>query len=214
MAGISPKPAGRRVRRIDTETLFGLKDATKGWKPYFYFTGERSRILIRANRDIAHWGRYPNLNRFLENNRNRIRVFADVGAGNAAGAPTAVEAKEILGKDCKVYAVDIFKPDKTLCMSDVQVVHLAIQKKPLPFQCDAIRFTNVSHYMTREDLAAALDNIWASLKMHGFLLGANELRTSQKDFLANKQHEFVLIKVKKTKRNPHGFVELEIPISH
>ena len=42
----------------------------------------------------------------------------------------------------------------------------------------------------------------------------SELRTSQKDFLANKQHEFVLIKVKKTKRNPHGFVELEIPISH
>ena len=53
--------------------------------------------------------RYPWQVPFLRRHRDKIGVFADVGAANSIGAPTAFAAKQVLGDNSRVYAVDISK---------------------------------------------------------------------------------------------------------
>ncbi|VVB98933.1 Uncharacterised protein [uncultured archaeon] len=108
------------------------------------------------------------------------------------GAPTTFEAKLALGRDSKVYAVDVlkFKPMKdnaygksegvsflrknALKPSDITPVLLAISRRPLTYNCtvpvcDAIRFAHSSEYMTPRQSLASLRNISASLKVGGYL---------------------------------------------
>ncbi|MFH0715053.1 MAG: hypothetical protein V1847_04935, partial [Candidatus Diapherotrites archaeon] len=67
-------------------------------------------------------------------------------------------------------------------------------------ECDAIRFANVSEYMSQSERRKALYNIWKSLKLGGYLLGAS-LRYSKKEFSGIggnwRDYQFILIKTKK-----------------
>ena len=113
---------------------------------------------------------------FLSKHADEIRVFADVGCSFPKGAPTTIDAKEALGKEAEVYAIDHFAPEPEkwaeMEKAGLKVKSHEITREPLPFQCDAIRFANVSYYMTQSDRRRALVNIWKSLKNGGYLLGA------------------------------------------
>jgi SAM-dependent methyltransferase len=203
------------VKRIPKGKLFSssLVDGKRAIFEHAQAKASFIRASARRNRGFTWEGRYPALNNFLAKNKNKIKVFADVGAANIAGAPTTVEAKEILGKDAKVYAVDRIlakSPEarKNLASAEVTQLRHRIIEARLPFQCDAIRLANVSQYMHEEEFVKALDNIWQSLKPHGFLLSAGSFGID----LNNPGNERVLIKVKKTKLHPFGFVQLKIQI--
>ncbi len=212
-----------RVRRITKDELLGESKSTCGRigmvvkRPFFEYGPDRIartisnyRIAIK-NAGYSWRGRYPLLNSFLAAHKDKIRVFADVGAGNIKGAPTTIEARDILGPKAKIYAVDrkLTKSDFTLSWKGVQQLKHRITRAPLPFECDAIRFANVSEYMTREDVEKSLDNIWHSLKPHGFLLSAGPQDIAQNSG-GSLHNEAVLIKVRKTKKCPHGFVQLHL----
>ncbi len=86
----------------------------------------------------------------------------------------AFDVGEALGRRAKVFAVDVVKmPKEHLRGKQVVPVLLAISRKPLPFKCDAIRFTNTSMYMSERDMRRAVVNIWKSLNDGGFLLSSN-----------------------------------------
>jgi SAM-dependent methyltransferase len=154
--------------------------------------------------------RYPRLNSFLIKHKAQIKVFADIGAGVTGGAPTTIEAKKILGEKAKVVAVDVFNPSVNLSQQGVDFLWHTIQRRPLPFKCDAIRFANVSHYMEKKVVEKALNNIWDSLNMGGFLLGSTVI-TNPKVQIGRGEHEFVFMKVKRTDQNPLGFIEIVLP---
>jgi hypothetical protein len=195
------------IRRISQNEIVGDKySLTK--RPIFEH-GENKTVesLLRArwNRTVTYAGRYPLTNKFLQKHKNSIRVFADVGAANLVGAPTTIDAKKALGKEAQVFAVDKILSQEDLGVKGVNQLKHNINKGPLPILCDAIRLANVSQYMTKEELENALNNIWKSLNPHGFLLSAGLFGTNKQ----NRHNEQVLIKVRKTKRYPHGFVLLE-----
>jgi len=150
----------------------------------------------------SHPGRYPKHNYFLRRHRGQIRVFADIGCSFAAGSPTTIDAKKALGKKTEVYAVDVqdiekLKPEAKTVLEKKNIILLvhSISEEPLPFKCDAIRFANVSYYMTQSDRRRALVNIWKSLKRGGYLLGAHVTKIMSSE----ESTQFVLRKV------GHGF---------
>ncbi|MCX6804334.1 MAG: class I SAM-dependent methyltransferase [Candidatus Diapherotrites archaeon] len=93
------------------------------------------------------------------------------------GAPFAFEAKVVLGKSAKIFAVDVvkfshpslkYRPfNKSLSVNPL--LH-SITRKPLPFECDAISFSNVSCHMEERQLVNAIKNIWESLRDGGYLI--------------------------------------------
>jgi hypothetical protein len=200
------------VKRIPKGELFN-SNLVNGKRAVFEHAQAKSNFIrasARRNRGLTWKGRYGILNNFLVKNKDKIKVFADIGAGNIAGAPTTVEAKEILWKDAKVYAVDRIlakSPEnkRNIESSGVNQLRHRITHAPLPFPCDAIRLANVAQYMHEEEFVKTLDNIWHSLKPHGFLLSAGAYGLE-----ANPYNESVLIKVKKTKLHPNGFVQLKL----
>jgi len=126
---------------------------------------------------ITSKGKYKQHNRFLAKHKNEINVFADVGCALKAGAPTTWDAKKVLGKRATVYAIDLkidLGPKEMIEWTRKGVIPVkhSISEKPLPQKCDAIRFANVSFYMTQSDRRKSLVNIWKSLNEGGYLLGA------------------------------------------
>jgi len=201
------------VRRIAKSELIEARPfQRKAKRAVFEYEPEKRIMLYRMavkNAGYTWKGRYPLLNAFLSAYKTKIRVFADVGAGNVAGAPTTTEARDILGPQAKIFAVDrrVNKTDLSMSLKGVQQLKHRITQGPLPFQCDAIRFANVSEYLTETDLVKALDNIWHSLKPRGFLLSAGPQDILQEHGVS-LHNETILVKVKKTKRHPFGFVRL------
>ena len=126
--------------------------------------------------------RYPAHLEFLEKHRQEIRAFADIGPGNFVGAPTTYEAKAALGPGSVVHAVDvkklntgiaaIFAGDNNLKVDDITPLLHSISRKPLPLQCDAIRLANVTNWISKAERDNALQNVWKSLRLGGYLLGA------------------------------------------
>ncbi len=119
--------------------------------------------------------KFPAHNMFLTQKSRSIKVFADIGCAFSAGAPRTIDAKNALGKKSCVYAVDIqsleAKTKKDLENGGIKPLIHSIAEKPLPFECDAIRFANVSFLMTQSDRRRAIVNIWHSLRENGYLLG-------------------------------------------
>jgi len=181
--------------------------------PVFEFAPKSTAWLYRCavrNRTHTWGGRYGLHNDFLRANKDRVKVFADVGAGNVVGAPTTVECKKILGPDARVIAVDRKITGAFIGETGVEQLKHRITRGPLPFVCDAVALRNVATYLSERDFLLALDNVWRSLKPHGLLLtaGPTEPPSRPKDVTAH--NERVLIKVAKTKNNPYGFVELKL----
>lgn len=172
---------------------------------HFFFTAIRKKKKAKKGSLLSlgsyprsspytYSGRYPNHSFFLKKNRAIIKVFSDIGCSLSKGAPTTVDAKNALGENSKVYGVDITKVDQRLSSElpkkGVTPLKHSITNSPLPFECDAIRFANVSGYMTQSDRRKSIVNIWKSLKKGGFLLGATILPNL-------KEHEFILRKTEK-----------------
>ncbi|MEK6958239.1 MAG: hypothetical protein AABW99_04665 [archaeon] len=162
---------------------------------------KRSRLFQGS---ASHRGRLPFHVTFLKQKREEIKVFADLGCALELGAPTTVDARKALGNDAKVYAIDTYdvefedgKLRDNLLKKFTPLKH-SISTSPLPFQCDAIRFANVSYYMSESDRRRAVYNIWKSLRAGGFLLGSTQYFEGGKPV----EHQFIL---KKTER---GFVEV------
>lgn len=173
--------------------------------PNYFKSAFKRNYRLAASLDTSRY-RYPLHKKFLRANRAGIKVFYDIGAANFLGAPTTIDAKHALGKHSAVVAVDLIKAQKRerkkIKRARVSELLHAITLKPLPVQCDAIRFANVSQYMKRGDVIRALNNIWQSLKPGGYLLGAVALGSFT-------DREFVLQKVPVSKENPTGFVEIK-----
>jgi len=204
-------------KRITLRELIGWNDKTEGWKPYLHpcrFNAARSSVHM-CNRNSSP-NAYSKLQRFLATNKDKLRVVADVGAANVAGAPMAKKMCQILGPNATVYAVDIFKSPSNLKertgtigeRSGPTEILLAIQRKPLPVKCDAIMFAQTSHWMDKKNAVRAIKNIWSSLKPGGYLLGATEYGFEGREMVAESHHQYILKKVRKTKTNPLGFVEI------
>lgn len=186
------------TKRISWKTVFTDKRLFPSWSKK---APENYPLLAAA----SHSGRYRRHSSFLRKNRGHIRVFADIGCAIACGAPTTINAKRVLGKESKVFAVDIVDleqlgPETKQKLGRGKVTPLAhsISKEPLPFKCDAIRFANVSYYMTQSDRRKALVNIWRSLKNGGYLLGA-EVK------LSRGSYQFVL------RKKGRGFEIIQAP---
>jgi len=196
------------VRRIKSNNLLGLSPFLESNRPVFEYQKIKTATLRRVerkNRTCTYSKRYPKANQFLRENRDKIKVFADVGAGNIAGAPTTIDARLALGGQAEVFAVDKLVSKQDFATKGITQVKHDIRKDPLPFECDALRLANVSQYLDREELERTLDHIWHSLKPHGFLLSAGPLGTN----MQNPHNEQILIKVRKTKKYPFGFVILK-----
>lgn len=188
------------------------------------------RQVITAPPSFTYSERYPRHDKFLNEHREKIRIFADVGCGIVKGAPTTIDAKKALGNESKVYAVDFTDNPKMSDLSttppaailkkwlktedrgtrerlkriirveasDLRKARKAIKEggiipkkhlisqAPLPFQCDAIRFANVSMHMSHSERRNALLNIWNSLKPGGFLLGSTVVPEGESEFILRK----------------------------
>ncbi|MFA5931248.1 MAG: class I SAM-dependent methyltransferase [archaeon] len=204
-----------RIKRLKKEELFSKSSARSSERaiPVFEHANERKMWVYRSavkNKGFTWSGRYNVLTGFLNLYKNKIKVFADIGAGNIGGAPTTIDAKKVLNPGTKVYAVDRNLSEENLKRDGIKELKHRITISPLPFQCDAIRFANVAQYMAEEDFVKALDNIWHSLKPHGFLLSAGPMEAITRSPDITSFKEKVLIKVKKTKKYPFGFVELKL----
>lgn|GEM_PF-1533822 len=135
--------------------------------------GAGKKMQVRA-KQISRPNRFPSLTAFLRKNRGQINIFAEVGASNLIGAPMAFDARQALGKKSKVFAVDVVKmPNEYFRGKQIEPLLHAISRKPLPFKCDAIRFTNTSMYMSEGDMKRSVINIWKSLNEGGVLLSSN-----------------------------------------
>ena len=204
-----------RIVRLKKGELFGSsrKPGTIV-PPVFECAGKikGSEVYRTAVRNLKYtWGGRYGLHRtFLSFNREKIKVFADIGAANLAGAPTTVDAKITLSPGAKVFAVDRKLSPKDLSKAGIEQLKHRITQAPLPFQCDAIRLANVVQYMGEKDLLRTLDNIWHSLKPKGFLLTAGPMEPTDRHKSVSGHNERVLVKVRKTKNNPYGFVELKL----
>ncbi|HIH10182.1 MAG TPA: hypothetical protein HA254_05965 [Candidatus Diapherotrites archaeon] len=115
---------------------------------------------------------YTHHNRFLAKYKDRIKVFADVGCDLVHGAPTTVTARQALGPQARVHAVDIFPPGPGCCPDDFKAHLHSIVKAPLPFKCDALRLANVLNHLPPHQAEQALRHSLESLNEGGFLLGA------------------------------------------
>jgi len=138
---------------------------------------DRRSAYIRESGRATFRGRYPWHNTFLGDNASGIRTFADIGPGLPGGAPTTVEAREILPQTTKVMAVDIVgnfdNPD--LRGRGIKMLKHSIVDGQLPEPVDAIRFAQVSRYLTGYERRRALRNIHSSLPEGGFLMSDNHI---------------------------------------
>lgn len=187
-----------RVREITLKELFSPTPIPG--RGLYFPSGKRRRPVTLQGRQRTWRGRLPLHNKFLEQNRGRIRVFADIGCDIEEGAPTTIKAKQALGRESKVYAVDVIKqdeidPDRLERVESNGIIPMMhwISKGPLPFQCNAIRWANVSYHMSQSDRRRALVNIWKSLPEGGLLLGSVEHRPIGS--IDAIEHQFVLRKV-------------------
>lgn len=203
-----------RLKDKDFATAHSFRTSSEK-PPVFEFAAEsviwRYRFAVR-NRGHTWRGRYKLHDAFLFANRDKIKVFADVGAGNKVGAPTTIDARDALGSQARVVAIDrkTSRTDLSMSLNGVEQLKHYITRAPLPFQCDAIRLANVVGYMHKKDFTATLNNIWLSLKPRGFLLTAGPMESTARPKNVTSHNERVLIKVKKTKSCPFGFVELKL----
>jgi SAM-dependent methyltransferase len=168
----------------------------EGYRHYFNTkmkkqSPEERHSAIRASRSVSHFGRYHKHQLFLTDNNSQIKVFADIGCGIGAGAPTTLDAKRALGEGARVFAVDAWpaKPEieRILKRKGVEFVFFENRgEEPLSerlgVQCDAIRMANVSQWMSQSERRRALVNIWNCLKPGGFLLGAS----TEREFVLRK----------------------------
>jgi len=170
-----------RTRPVSWGQLF----STTGQKRYF--PSYKTRLSIEEkghkreySKSATTTGRYIKHCNFLRKHGESINVFADIGCAISAGAPTTIEAREALGKNARVLAVDVFNSsaeiEEILGREGIEIRKHDIVREPLPFQCDAIGFRNVAQWMDHSDRRRALFNVWKSLKVGGFLLGALEGR--------------------------------------
>ena len=156
-----PKPTRKiQTRLVSFQELFSNKVGSRG----LYFPSFRRRRPGLFGSDYTSQGRYPMHNDFLKKTRGKIRVFSDIGCAIVLGAPTTLEARNALGKNSAVYAVDV-KEAKLEVKKDLEKKGLTllghdIAKAPLPVKCDAIRFANVSNWMSQSDRRRAIVNIW------------------------------------------------------
>ncbi|GEM_PF-4661020 len=204
-----------RTRKISFKTLFSHEKHIENWR---YFNSRHNKISeigrshvpyrVKSTHD-SYRGRYPLHTKFLRGIGN-IKSFADIGCATLVGAPTTVDAKKALGKKARVYAVDLVNfPPRKKPKGVIPVIH-SIVEKPLPFKVDAIRFANVTHYLSQSERRMAIANIWKSLNENGYLLGSTiyaakiELENSQQRTYTDKEHEFIL------RKTENGFEEIII----
>ena len=167
----------------------------------FFPSNEKIRLKFSIKRgQFSEQDRYQGHDKFLRQNKHKIGVFADIGCCFAFGAPTTLDARKALGNNAEIYGTDIANlPNKKMWKKYVErginPLKHNIAKSPLPFRCDAIRFANVSQHMSQSDRRRAIFNIWKSLKIGGFLLGAT-------DYM-RVEHEFIL------RKTASGFEEIE-----
>jgi len=125
-------------------------------------------------------GRYPKHNQFLKVNRDKIRVFVDVGCSIKNGAPTTIEAREALGKKARCFATDIFDdPPKearrefrkrNICYANHDISKIPFLVDGKEHSVDCMRVANVSFYLSQSQRRRALINILRSIKPGGFLI--------------------------------------------
>ncbi len=78
----------------------------------YFATKKRSYVGTPAKSTVmSQLGRHKWHLDFLRAHRSEIKIFADVGSASSIGAPTTFAAKQALGKNSNVYAVDILKFD-------------------------------------------------------------------------------------------------------
>jgi SAM-dependent methyltransferase len=165
--------------RLGTKPI-SWKQLTGSENKYFWTsvkneTPRDRRLSIRLGSVVSGWRRYPLHNSFLKQNSGWVRVFADIGCGIGAGAPTTIEARGLL-PGAKIIATDVIRPSKAVSKilerNAVEFQRLEIAKRPLKEKCDVIRFANVAQWLIEAERDSALHNVWLSLKPGGLLLGA------------------------------------------
>ncbi len=186
-------------------SLFPTKISTR---PRF---GQELFMPIRRTQHTrAH--RFDGSNEFLQENKSKIKTFADIGPANSLGAVSTYETRLVLEEGASVYAVDIVKFNKEkaaqnsvvrsgkLRIDSVKPLLHAISAKPLPCQCDAIRVGNVFGWMSAEDIVRSINNIWKSLRLNGFLITKHD--GIQRIFKKTKSGFILLRQLDKTLDSP------------
>ena len=133
--------------------------------------------LIADSSETTHRGKHPWHNSFFREKRSEIKTFADVGCALTQGAPTTVEAREILPRKTRVLAIDMIGDfdDPALRSQGIEPLKHSILKGPLPQTVDAIRLAGVTPYLTGSERRRALVNSHASLNEGGFLMGNHHI---------------------------------------
>lgn len=140
------------------------------------FPGKDTKDIVAHDGQITWPNRYAWHNTFFRDRGKQIESLADIGPGLSSGAPTTLEARQLL-PHAKVIAVDhkgdFSNPD--LVRERVGIIKHSIVEEPLPFEVQAVRFANVSFLLSGSGRRAALLNIHKSLPEGGLLLGNDHI---------------------------------------
>lgn len=167
-----------------------------------YFPARRHPVKLSF---ITYHGRFRGHEEFLRRHKVEIRIFADIGCALPRGAPTTIDARKALGSRPIIYAIDVPeappKDEAELRRHGIEPFLHSIANGPLPFLCDAIRFANVSEYMSPNQRRKAIVNIWRSIKQGGYLLCARSLGIERGQAI---EREFYF------KKKGRGFVKITL----